>query len=572
LNILWRIVDLVVPEGNREGPDFRRRVEWMMLLRLVITTLLLGATIFFQFRETQTFFLDPTIPLYILVSATFFLSLIYVFSLPLIVDLWAFSFFQIIVDVFYATVVIYFTGGASSIFTLLYLFPIIASAILHYRRGALIIASLASVLFGILLDLEFYRVLPVSDWRWVTPWSRSTPDYILWVLVVHLTFFYVLAVVASSVAEQLQTTRISLRRKESDFTRLSDLHTGIVRSIPSGIITTDEHDRVTFVNTAGVALLGSPLPDLVSLPLKQIFPVIDDNVATSSVRGQTYRTAQELNGETKHLELAVSELRDRDGVPTGRLVVFQDVTEIRKMEERVSLSEKQAAFVRIAARMAHEIRNPLASLRGATELLAQHPEAAAAERRLLDIVIRESDRLNSLLGEFLLAVSEQQLRKIRVMLTDLVEETVDLFSKEPRVSGRVSLETRIHKGVEVEGEPARLRQALWNLLSNALDATPDGGVIRVVLECEPRSNEAVLEVQDSGAGIPLEIKDRIFEPFTTTKEKGTGLGLSLVLSIVKAHGGTVEAESSPGAPTVFTLRLPLAATTVVDHERGQRYG
>jgi two-component system sensor histidine kinase PilS (NtrC family) len=545
----------------------------MMLLRLVITTLLLGATIFFQFRETQTFFLDPTIPLYILVGATFLLSLIYVFSLPLVVDLWAFSFFQIIVDVLYVTVVIYFTGGASSIFTLLYMFPIIASAILHFRRGALVIASLAAVLFGVLLDLEFYRVLPTTDWRWVSPWSRNTPDYILWVLVVHLTFFYVLAVVASSVAEQLQSTRISLKRKESDYTRLSDLHTGIVRSIPSGIITTDEHDRVTFVNTAGSALLGTALPDLVSLPLRNIFSVIDDKIATSGVRRETYRTVKEIHGEKKHIELAVSDLKDHDGVPTGRLVVFQDVSEIKKMEERVSLSEKQAAFVRIAARMAHEIRNPLASLRGATELLAHTPPGSmSTERRLLDIVIRESDRLNSLLGEFLLAVGDQHPKKMRVMLTDLVEETVDLFSREPRVPGRVSLETRIHKGVEVEGEPARLRQALWNLLTNALDATPDGGVIRVMLESEPTSNEAVLMVQDSGSGIPPEIRNRIFEPFTTTKEKGTGLGLSLVLSIAKAHGGTVDAESSPGGLTVFTLRLPLAAATDMDHERGRRHG
>ncbi|MBI4964784.1 MAG: PAS domain S-box protein [Desulfomonile tiedjei] len=572
MNILWRTVSLVVPEGTRDGPEFRKRVEWMMLLRLVVTTLLLGATIFFQFRESRAFFVDPTVPLYILVAATFLLSLIYVFSLPLAIDLWAFSFFQIIVDVFYVTIVIYFTGGASSVFTLLYLFPIIASAILHYRRGALIIASMASVLFGLLLNLEFYHVIPAADWPWMSPWSRNTPGYILWVLVVHVTFFYFIAVVASSVAEQLQSTRISLRRKESDYTRLSDLHTGIVRSIPSGIVTTDENDRITFVNTAGSALLGSPLPDLVSLPLRNIFPVIDDQVRTSAMRRETYRTVKDIHGEKKHLELVVSDLKDRDGVPTGRLVVFQDVTDIRKMEERVSLSERQAAFVRIAARMAHEIRNPLASLRGATELLAQTSGSVPTERRLLDIVIRESDRLNSLLGEFLLTVSDQPPRKIRVLLTDLVEETVDLFAREPRVSGKVSLETRIHKGVEVEGEPARLRQALWNLLTNALDATPDGGVIRVVLESEPSSKEALVKVQDSGVGIPLEIRDRIFEPFTTTKEKGTGLGLSLVLSVAKAHGGTVDAESSPGALTVFTLRLPLATNTAIDDTREQRHG
>jgi len=572
LNLLWRIVSLVVPEGPRAGPDFRRRVEWMMLLRLVVTTLLLGATIYFQFREARAFFVDPAVPLYILIAATFLLSLVYVFTLPLVPDLWTFSFFQIIVDVFYVTVVVYFTGGASSVFTLLYLFPIIAAAILHFRRGALIIASVASVLFGLLLNLEFYQLIPAADWPWVSPWSRNTPGYILWVLVVHLTFFYVLAVIASSVTEQLQSTRLSLSRKESDYTKLSDLHTGIVRSIPSGIITADAADRVTFVNAAGTALLGRPLSELVSMPLKNIFPVIDDKITTSSALRESYRTVKEIHGANKHIELAVTDLKNRDGVPTGRLVVFQDITEIRKMEERVNLSEKQAAFVRIAARMAHEIRNPLASLRGATELLSQMSGGMLTEKRLLDIVIRESDRLNSLLGDFLKTVTDQQPSKIRVMLTDLVEETIDLFAREPRVFGRVSLETRIRKGVEVEGEPARLRQALWNLLTNALDATPDGGVIRVVLEPERRSNQAILKVQDSGGGIPLEIRDRIFEPFTTTKEKGTGLGLSLVLSIAEAHGGTVDAESSPGTLTAFTLRLPLASSAMIDHERERKNG
>lgn len=244
-------------------------------------------------------------------------------------------------------------------------------------------------------------------------------------------------------------------------------------------------------------------------------------------------------------------------MPSGRLVIFQDVTQIRKMEDRVKLSEKQAAFVRIAAGMAHEIRNPLASLRGATELLSETSSGLGNQKKLLGIVIRESDRLNSLLGDFLLTVSSQQPKKARVMLTNLVEETVDLFASEPRIRLGVSLETLIHKGVEIEGDSTRLRQAVWNLLANALDATPDSGVIRVVLESE--SGQAILKVEDSGLGIPPEIRDRIFEPFTTTKGKGTGLGLSLVLSIVEAHNGTVEAESASGTGSLFIVRLPLAS-------------
>jgi two-component system, NtrC family, sensor histidine kinase PilS len=557
VNIRRRIIDLIRPEGPWDGPDFRRRVEWLMLLRLMVTTLLLGITIFFQLRESRDFLLHPATPLYILIGTTFLLSLIYAFSLPLIPDLWTFSYFQVMVDVVYATVLVHFTGGASSVFTLLYIFPIITSGILHMRRGALLTAAATSVLFGLLVNLEFYRLISPSDWPWVSPWSRHTPGYLLWVLVVHFTFFFLAAILASTGAEQLQKIRISLTRRESDYQRLSELYTSIVRSIPSGIITTDQTDRITFVNSAGVILLGTPLSDLIGIPLRQVFPVVHNDVRTSKVRRETYLTVKEVNGDKRNMELTVSDLQRENDVPSGRLVVFHDVTQIRKMEDRVKLSEKQAAFVRIAAGMAHEIRNPLASLRGATELLSETSSGLGDQQKLLGIVIRESDRLNSLLGDFLLTVNRQPSKKARVLLTDLVEETVDLFASGPRIRQGVSLETLVHKGVEVEGDSTRLRQAVWNLLGNALDATPDGGVIRVVLESE--SGQAILKVEDSGPGIPPEIRDRIFEPFTTTKGKGTGLGLSLVLSVVEAHNGTVEAETAPGTGTVFIVRLPLAS-------------
>jgi two-component system sensor histidine kinase PilS (NtrC family) len=553
-----KIIDLVRPEGFRSGPEFRKRVEWLMLLRLLVTTLLLAVTIFFQLRGAGDFFVHPTLPLYVLIGTIFLLSLLYAFSLPLLPDLWVFSFVQVMVDVIYATVLIHFTGGASSVFTLLYVFPIITSGVLHLRRGALLTAAAAAISFGLLVNLQFYRVIPQSDWPWVSPWSRNTPEYILWVLIVHITFFFLLAFVSSSFAEQLQRAKTSLNLTEIDYKKLSDLHTNIVRSIPSGIITTDEQDKITFMNIAGATVLDRSLSAIIQTPLKNLFPFIEEAESRSAPRRQSFLTVKEISGELKHLEVTVSDLKGFDATPRGRLVVFQDVTQIRKMEERVKLSEKQAAFVRIAAGMAHEIRNPLAAIRGATELLSQASEGSELNRRLMSIVIRESDRLNALLGDFLLTVSNQQPSKARIMLTDVVEETVRLFSNEPRIEKDFRLETRIGKGVVVEGDPAKLKQALWNLLANALEAAPQNGALRVTLDAEADINCAVLRVHDWGCGIPPEIMSRIFEPFTSTKEKGTGLGLSLVLSVVEAHNGTVEVESAPGSGTLFTVKIPLA--------------
>lgn len=572
MSFLKRTADALLPPVPGTGPEFRRRVEWLMLLRLVVTTLLLGATLFFQLQQHGAVYVESAVPLYILIAATFTLSLIYTLALPRIPDLWQFSFFQAMVDVVYATVVIYFTGGPTSVFTLLYVFPIITSGLLHYRRGALIAASASSVLFGSLINLQFHGVLPSSDWPWVSPWSSYTSGYLLWVLVVHLTIFLFVAVLASAVAEQARTARISLNLKEIDYEKLAALHTSIVRSIPIGIITTDERDRITYVNSAGAAQIGVTPAELIQSPLRQVFSVIEDDMDRSGTRGESYRTIREVENNPRHIELTVSDLRSEDGTPRGRLVVFQDVTSVRKMEERVRLSEKQAAFVRIAAGMAHEIRNPLASIRGATEMLSHSDGRSENDKKLMNIVIRETDRLNSLLSDFLLTVGGSRPKKIRVILSDLVEETVGLFAGDPSVRRNVSLETLINKGVEVEGEPARLKQALWNLLTNAVDATPDRGVIRVLLGTEEGSGYAVVRVQDSGPGIPPEIRDRLFEPFTTTKEKGTGLGLSLVLSVVESHNGTIQVHSTPGTGTVFTVRLPPAPSAGTTEERRRKDG
>ncbi len=558
MNLIVRTIDSLVPEGPSNGPEMRKRVEWLMLLRLMVTTFLLGATLFFQIQESGSIFVDAAIPLYVLIGATFLLSLIYALSLPAIPNLGAFSFFQIMVDVVYATVLIYFTGGASSVFTLLYIFPIVSAGILHFRRGALFIAFVSAILFGLMIAFQFHGALPPSDWPWESPWGRFTPGYVLWAFVVHFTIFLIVAFASSSVAEQLQRTKISLSRRELDYQKLSELHTNIVRSIPSGIITTDERDRITYVNTRGCALLGTSLLELISIPLKEVFPVIEDGITTSGVRQDTYRTVTGVGKKRLHIELTVSDLKEEDGTPRGRLVVFEDVTEMRRMEERVRLSEKQSAFVRITAGMAHEIRNPLASLRGAAELLSNSSPALESERKLLGIVIREADRLNSLLSDFLVTVTSRQSKKSRMLLSDLAEETVAQFTGDYGSRRDICVQTLINQGVEIEGERAQIKQAFWNLLSNAADATPDGGVIHAVLESDVASGRAIFKVQDSGPGIPPEIRDRIFEPFTTTKERGTGIGLSLVLSVIEAHEGTVEVRTAPTTGTLFTIQLPLA--------------
>jgi two-component system sensor histidine kinase PilS (NtrC family) len=540
-----------------------------MLVRLILTTFLLGITIFFQLSQSSKFLVYAAAPLYVLIGATFFLGLLYAIFLPRIPNLWGFSLAQVLVDVCYFTALVYFTGGPFSIFTLIYIFPIISAGILNLRRWAFITAGISSLSLILLIVLETQGIIPSAEWSWVSPWSTKSVGYLIWILIVHITIFFLVAFLAGTLSEQLSSAQASLDFSASQFRKLADLHISIVRSIDSGIITTDELDRITYINAPGAKLLGDSLSGMVGTPLASVLPVISDELEKSGVRKNRFFTVEEVNGESVHLDIAVSDLTDEEGAPRGRLVIFQDVTQLKKMEDRIKLQEKQAALVRIAAGMAHEIRNPLASLRGATELLSSRSPDNEADLKLLNIVIRESDRLNSLLSDFLLTVFPRQSSAERVALTSIMEESVTLFSKDPRFNETVTLETFLTEGIEVEGDPSRLKQAFWNVMTNSLEAIQGKGEISIVLDRDQAQKEATIVISDTGAGIDPEIRDRVFEPFMTTKERGTGLGLSLVLSVIEAHNGAVELESKPGGGSVFRIRIPLAPDNS-DKRRGSR--
>lgn len=543
--------------GPREGPEYRHRVEWLVFLRLLVTSFLLLLTAVLQYTLSRSFLGDPATPLYIIFGTTYVLSLLYALALPRISHLATFSFIQIMIDTVYVAALVAFTGGASSAFILLYLFPIIAAGVLHYRRGALVAASASCVIFGLLVTLQFYRVLSESPWPWLNESRNHDPGFVLWTLILHFIVFFFVAVLAGSVAQQLATTKISLGLREVAFEKLSELHTNIVESISSGIITTDEKDRITFVNVPGTSILGVFSSELLQAPLGRFFPdILEQDLLDPAIKAP-HVVIGELLAKSKTIEYRVTELKDREGKHAGRLIVFQDVTEIRKLEERAKLHEKQDSFVRIAAGMAHEIRNPLASLRGAAELLSQPVSDSAHQMKLLSIVIRESDRLNSLLSDFILTVNSSPTHKLRLCLGNLVHETVELTSGQLHDSYGITVRTSIARPVEIAGEPKRLKQALRNLLSNAAESSPYGSVLRVSLQAE--GHQAVLSVQDSGPGIPPNNRSGIFEPFSGTRDSGTGLGLPMVLSVVEAHHGTIEVQDGENGGAVFVIRFPLAS-------------
>jgi len=541
--------------GTEDNNDVRRGVEWLILLRLLITVFILSITIFFYYRQYRYFEVHPATPLFVLLGAVFALSLLYLFSLNRIADLSRFSFFQILVDTVYSTVLVQLTGGASSSFTPLYVMPILAAGILHLRKGALIIASISSVLMGLLITLQFYDFVPASQWPWASLWRNQDPGYVLWVLVIHFALFFAVALLAGTVSQELRNTRISLTLREMEYDRLSDLHTNIIKSIPSGIITSDETGFVTFVNEVAARLLRVEPSSLLGRPLASAFGDLEDlDVATREIRTLTLALEGEL-GQDREIDLSVGRLWDRNETPLGCLAIFQDVTDLKKMERQAQQSERQAAFVRIASGMAHEIRNPLASLRGAAELLTKRVDDPVHRQKLLAIIIREADRLNALLSDFILTVNGRHANFKRLPVREIVTDVLSEFERTYCEPNGLRLIIEKVESIEISGQPDRLKQALSNVLINAAEASQAGGEIRVSVF--RGRGQVVISIEDSGSGIPPEVKDRIFEPFYTTKSFGTGLGLPMALSIVEAHGGSMELMDSKPQGTACLIRLPI---------------
>jgi two-component system sensor histidine kinase PilS (NtrC family) len=238
----------------------------------------------------------------------------------------------------------------------------------------------------------------------------------------------------------------------------------------------------------------------------------------------------------------------------GNVVVVQDLTELRRMEEEVRRADRLAALGKMSAGLAHEIRNPLASICGSIALLGKQPGLGEKERKLLTIVSREGERLEALVRDFLAFARPSQPQIQQVEATQLVEETLDVF-RHDAAARELRVAAEIEPGVRVLADSGQLRQVLWNLLTNAADAAGRGGSVRARMR--RAEGMAVLEVEDSGPGIAGDDLQRIFDPFFTTKESGTGLGLAIVHRIVEAHGGQLAVQSAPGR-TLFSVAIPLA--------------
>ncbi len=545
-----------------------------MLGRIVILTLLLTITILFQLSKKQLFFIPLTNNLYYFISIFYLVTIVYALFLRKVKELYRFAFSQIVIDHLFIIALIYFTGGKESFFPITYIFSIIASSTIFYKRGALLSASLSSLLYGLLLLLQLHH--------WINPLGEPSiydASQIFYSLIIYMATFYIVAFLSGAISEELKKKKGELIQKQVDYNQLEAFNQNIIQSLDSGLLTIDLNGSINFLNRTAEKILNRGGESLKDTSIYNLFPRINEvveqvkkKVPESFSDYQRYETLlTNHDGKRIYLGFSISPLTDPERSLIGYTLIFQDITKFKEMEEQMKRMDKMAAVGGLAAGMAHEIRNPLASLSGSIQMLREELTLDNSQQHLMEITLRESERLNALITDFLLFAQPPQSHKILYPIGRILEETLDLFIHSPcfRDGIRV-LRPNPQEETRVWIDPDQIRQVFWNLFINAAQSMSNGGEIQVqVGKGNARRNTGFslssqgidkewvkISITDSGSGIAPEEKEKIFEPFFTTKENGTGLGLSIVHKIVENHKGLIKVDSAVGRGSTFSILLP----------------
>ena len=544
--------------------NLRSRLSTLIAARVVLVTLLMGSAILIQISRPGAF---PVDPFFALIGLTYALSMFYLATLrfaerhPWLVDL------QFSVDALLVSAFLYVTGGITSNFSSLYLLPIVAASMIRYRRVAVQLAVLCSLLYLALVAVQYVDLdLPMAR-RFSPAVALPTIRVAQYTVAINLGGFIGVALLAGSLADSLRSAGARLEDASHHIRDLRAFNEYVINSLLSGLITTDDQGRIltfnraasTIVGVAAVQVIGRDVIAVMQMPEAVRGRMADLTSGRSLKVDCQHRTA---DGRVIDVGLTASTLTFPDGA-TGYVWSFQDVTDVRRLERDARLRQRLAAVGEMAAGIAHEIRNPLASMSGSIQVLRQELPLSEDQAQLMDIVLRESERLNDTIKSFLAYARPQRSALARLDVRKVVQDTALLL--------RNSAEVRSHHVIDVEvpAEPVwcdadehQIRTIVWNLATNGLRAMSKEGRLRLTIGSE-RATEGddwvVLAVQDEGCGIATEDLDGIFQPFRSSFERGTGLGLAIVHRVVTDYNGTIQVSSQVGAGTVVRVRLPAQA-------------
>ena len=414
-------------------PDFSTQLKWIILSRIIFAIALIVTCLVVSIRENASFFAQPFFVLYNIAAGILMLSVVYIIWLNKFKKKLVLAYFQIIADTIIVTAIVFVTGSYDNTLTFFYLIVIIYTSMLLFQKGSLVIATISCLQYGILIELEYYKVIP-----------SFLDSYFL-----------------------------------SDTVNESQIIYSII---------------IVIVACFAVAILSSIL-------------------------------SFQLKGARKDLKIA---------------------------QEHLKRVEKMTAMDEMISGIAHEIKNPLASLSGSIQLLQEDTKPGSYEDKLMQIILRETHRLENIVNNIRLFAKPYTDNVIDVKLADSIEETIELFLNAPEWNQKIRITTKMNKNLSVFIDPSHFTQILWNLLKNAAQSIKGHGEIEISLKSS-LNNQVHLTIKDSGIGIAQKDSIHIFDPFYTTKPNGTGLGLSIIHRLIDTYNGMIDFESTPGKGTIFTI-------------------
>jgi len=548
-----------VGEDSIDDPArLTRSLRWLIAIRLVVIISVVVPYLLSQLAsptQLPTFdFLD------LIAGFTCIASLVYIALLRLIPRRPVTqAYVQFAGDLLLVTGLVYFFGGIGSPFSLFYLVVIMVASVMLRRRAGLLVATVAYILYGSLMSGLARGQIPAvrptlsdSEIAWRLPYN----------LAVHLFGFYAVALLTSYLAENVRRAEAELEEQRDHLANLEAFHLNIVQSLTTGIVTTDPRGRITSANRAALEILGRDGEALLGQPI-EVLGILDretwERDASLTARGDRSMRAE---GEVRRADVVVpvgfsiSGLTDGAGVASGTVLLFQDLTRWRSLQEELRLKDRMAAVGELAAGLAHEVGNPLAAISGSVQLLSHRLPESDSQSKLLEIILRESQRLDRTIKGFLRFTRPRERLTATFDIAALLAENTELLRNSPDAGGGHRFEIDLDPPqASLVGDRDQISQIFWNLAQNALKAMPDGGTLTVRGRLLPAHYR--LEIGDTGKGMTEEQRARLFQPFQSFFDSGAGIGMAIVYRIVQEHGGRVDVASRPNAGTTIAVELPL---------------
>lgn len=533
-------------------------LRWMIGIRLVaITSLVLP----YLLIQLSTNLITPAFDfLYLFAGLTYGASLLYIFTmrfgLPALVQ----ARVQFAGDLFLVTCLVYYFGSASA-FSILYLAVIMTAAAMLGTGAALTTSCIGWLLYAAVSIASFGGWLPPSSGGGT---EGITLSLLVYKLAVHLVGFCGVAILTSKLTAGVSRLETELEEKREDLADLRVRHQDILHSVPSGLLTTNLEGRITTINRAGEEILGLPADQLGGREIEHTGLFTAEQWQRFTDRSELRAERNELkllhDDETRFIGFSVTQLTSAEGAPSGWVLVFQDLTNYRQLEEQIRLKDRMAAVGELAAGIAHELGNPLAAISGSVQMLSKGIKEGSQPSKLLDIMLKESQRLNRTIKGFLQFARPKERSIVEFDVCKLLEENLELLrnSKEVSPAHRLALELSPSSS-HITADPDQISQLFWNLARNALRAMPGGGTLTVTGELT--AGDYLLSFHDTGRGMTDEERRKIFHPFHTGFSGGTGIGMSIVYRIVEEHSGRLDVESQPDRGTIIRVHLPAGIHT-----------